>query len=239
MRRNKVVVVGPSGAGKTTFFNKCTSKDFTFQEDHRPTELLDEKSVEREVDGKSISITIVDTVGSAVFGEVITAGNIFRNVRMVLCIFDVSSRLSYNEFALKKERFENLKAEIELKRGDIHRVDFLMIGAKCDMEPKVTQKEVEAFVSTLSTYVDAERSKERINFFRMERKYFTCSAKRGFGIDVILDFIAQTLANDTPGEAEGRKPSTIVLLPDEEDKSKKKHKKKLECCGNADFQEIH
>jgi hypothetical protein len=44
----------------------------------------------------------VDTVGSAVFGEVITAGNIFRNVRMILCLFDVSSQLSYEEFALRK-----------------------------------------------------------------------------------------------------------------------------------------
>jgi hypothetical protein len=55
-------------------------------------------------------------------------------------------------------------------------------------------EDIEHFIE--STRTKDEYDKERINFFRTDRKFFKCSSKTGEGISEILEYVAKTMAKD-------------------------------------------
>eukprot|EP00026_Physarum_polycephalum_P015421 Phypoly_transcript_16097.p1 GENE.Phypoly_transcript_16097~~Phypoly_transcript_16097.p1 ORF type:complete len:106 (+),score=14.00 Phypoly_transcript_16097:536-853(+) len=73
------------------------------------------------------------------------------------------------------------------------RVDFIMVGAQCDQEQRVDMEDIEQFIDETTT---KDEGSEKINFFRLERKFFKCSSKTGEGINEILEYVAKTMAND-------------------------------------------
>jgi len=191
-RENKVVLLGPPGAGKTSFFNRCTKPQSTFNKSHASTTLIDTQLFSQRVGEKVVDFYLVDTVGSSIFGESGTGGNVFVGVRIVLCLFNLNSKKSWDAL-VSSDRFDNLEYEIARRHGVMSRVDFIMVGAQCDLEQKVEVENIERFIESTTT---KDETTEKINFFRLDRKYFKCSSKTGEGINEIMEFVAKTLAHD-------------------------------------------
>jgi GTPase SAR1 family protein len=125
-RENKVVLLGPPGAGKTSFFNRCTKPQYSFNKNHVSTTLIDTHLITQRVGDKVVDFYLVDTVGSSIFGESGTGGNVFVNVRMVLCLFNLNSKRSWDAL-VSSDRFDNLEYEIGRRNGIMSRVDFIMV----------------------------------------------------------------------------------------------------------------
>lgn len=114
--------------------------------------------------------------------------------------------------------------ELGRRQIDINNVDFIIVGAQSDREPKVAKEEVYDFIEEVSLPKNDANPSEQLRVFRLERGFFKCSAKTGYGVQEIIDFAAKILLEDK-GEKAGVSMRHLDISEPGPTKSK--------CCGSS------
>ena len=130
----KLILVGDSKVGKSTFFNKITNKEY---KEYKTTIGLDFKSFIRMHDNKILKINLWDTAGQERFRSIIK--RYFENICGIILIFDLNNVDTFN--SLEEWIFDLIrynKCE--------HNHPKILIGNKNDLECKVEGKRINLLV---------------------------------------------------------------------------------------------
>jgi Ras-related protein Rab-1A len=147
----KLVLIGASGVGKTTFCNGCTNIPFTYEQ---PTTIGVDFHVKNiQIDGEEYRLQIWDTAGHEKFHSVTRA--YYNGAHIVLLCFDVSNIGSFHklEFWLN-ELTDKIRTNDTL---------VFLIGMKSDLEHNVEINQIDEFMikHNLLSYIEISTKKEQ------------------------------------------------------------------------------
>lgn len=160
----KVILLGNSGVGKTSIFNRFTSGEFSSL--YKSTLTVEFKCKLLKF-GKNIYAKLVvwDTVGTERFRAI--TRQYFRGANGVVLIFDLTDQSSFN----------GLKNWIEdIKNSGEKYIEIILVGNKSDLENRTV------------TDSQAKRFAKENNF-----KYFETSAKEGSNILLIFEQLSKAM----------------------------------------------
>ncbi|KAI1299959.1 Ras-related protein Rab-43 [Halotydeus destructor] len=131
----KIIVVGETNVGKTSFIRRVTTAEFSNLED--PTNAIELRKVTLDIDGVEVTLNTWDTAGRDRYLAV--ANNYYRNADVAIFIYDISSRDTLDSL-------EYWCSDLELNRKNSTPIKVL-IGNKLDAsgEDYVTLKEANEF----------------------------------------------------------------------------------------------
>ncbi|XP_015204188.1 ras-related protein rab7 [Lepisosteus oculatus] len=177
----KVILLGNSGAGKSSFMNQYVNRRFTNL--YRATIGADFFTKDITVDDRPVSLQIWDTAGTERFQSL--GGALYRGAHCCLLVFDVTSAASFA--ALDSWRREFM---VQADPPDPQRFPFVVVGNKTDLDNReVTGKRAQDWCAELGA------------------EYFEVSAKED--IDVDKPFLSAVRAalhyfkdysSETPGD---------------------------------------
>lgn len=113
----KVIIIGPTGVGKSTLMNKMMEKEISYQ--NMPSTIGVDFGVINE---NNIKIQFWDTAGQERFASIVNL--YFKNVNFVLLVYDLSN----------KNNIENLKYYLNLCKEKCNESPILIIGNKADQK---------------------------------------------------------------------------------------------------------
>ncbi|KAJ5076554.1 ras-related protein rab-35 [Anaeramoeba ignava] len=160
----KIVIVGASGAGKTSLLVRFVDATFFEQE---PTIGVDFRTKDIVVDDKTIRLQIWDTAGQERYRMTLSS-SIFKNADGFVIVFDLTSEMSLdqiNDFIY--EIGQNCEPDVLI----------VLAGNKCDLK-----KEIENLEEKIKNI-----SKDH------EFELFKTSAKDGTNVNELFHFTAKTL----------------------------------------------
>ncbi len=193
----KVVIVGDPGTGKSSLINRFV--DDQYSEEYLATIGVDFKIKTIDLGCKRIKLQIWDTAGQERFRSIVSS--YYRRMNAALVVFDVNNGETFHnvshwmsELKLKGSQLSTSKlptatpptpltapsvtfstpASVTFGTGAAE-PEYILIGAKSDLDRIVSQDDIS----------DMEK--------RHNMKYFTCSAKKGTGIEPIFTYLAETL----------------------------------------------
>ena len=163
MRNLKVVLIGDSGVGKTSIYQRFDSN--TFSEDHLMTIGAAYAKINIDSEAGPIEVGIWDTAGQEKFRNVVPM--YFQRADYVLMVYDIS----------QEDTFTGLDAWYEMVKDKAPPdAKIIIIGNKSDLE---AQRKVSFEAGT--------------NFAtKIESLFIETSAKTGLGIEMLTQMIAKS-----------------------------------------------
>lgn len=185
----KIVVLGPSGAGKTSIINRYCNN--VFIQDTRST--IGAGFYERtvQIDETEASVMIWDTAGEERFRSVAPA--LLRGTNGLILVFDMGSTRSFREIDDFLTMFVNV---CQVNPGKPYPV--MLLGNKCDLD----------MIDVYQEMVDIWMHRHKVTM------YHKVSAKTGKNIDDAFDELIQFLIN--PINKNESVPIQIVLASPEQ-----------------------
>jgi len=168
----KISIIGDTNVGKTCIIKKfIEGNKFDLKENTPgPTITISHYIHPTTLDGKKIRINFQDTMGTEKFRSIVLSS--LRGADGLLIVFDLNC----------EESFDNIIYWVNQAKQviDIKNVEVYMIGNKCDLERKVSEKRIENF--------------KRKNNLDVKFNYFETSALTGNGInECMLDLLDKLL----------------------------------------------
>jgi len=136
-KKIKLILVGDSNVGKTTFFNKLRDDDYLTLT--TTTIGVDFMSMRKKYNNEEFKICLWDTAGQERYKSVITT--YFREICGVILMFDLSRYESY----INLQNWLNI---LEYANKCNHNHPILLIGNKSDLKNIIPNEELEKFKQT-------------------------------------------------------------------------------------------
>ena len=175
--RYKIIILGEANCGKSSCAYRFINEEF-------PTELKSTVGIDfysRNIiyNDEKINLIIWDSAGQERFG--IITKNYIRNINGIILMFDLSDIKSFERLNYWLGSLEDIM--------DLDDIPIILVGNKCDMEIKLHDKDLQAF----------------LDIYKF--KFMKCSAKNGYNINNIFYEIVKKI-NDTarPVEKPIKKP---------------------------------
>lgn len=214
MLRYKVLLLGDSSVGKTSFILRFTESKF--DEDSLTTIGIDTKKKFLKRNGKKIQLDIWDTAGQERFRSI--TKNCYKGADGIILMFDLSKKKTYQNI---KEWIVSIKNAI-----DINTIGFVVVANKCDLEESLVE-------------VDEEMKQKLIDDHKIT--LVTASAKSDINVtESFTALIDNMLKLNVGKKLKGKKKIDDDDDEDEEDNGKGKKLKsgknaqktgKKKCCG--------
>lgn len=191
---SKVVIVGDSGAGKTSLLTRLVQRQF--DDRYHATLGADFFCKEIGVDGVKVSLSLWDTAGQERFRSLGNA--FFRGADACVLVFDLQEPETLAHLPRWLSEFET--------QAGIGKV-IVVVGNKNDKpNAKASIDDAKAHLETLATEEPTRR----------DILYFEASAKTGYNVDAIFEQLAQALvlsgsfvmANDSTPRHHAHSPPT-------------------------------
>jgi small GTP-binding protein len=165
----KVVLLGDTGVGKTTFLHRY-HKDL-FVEDFKPTIGVDFRSFYRNVSQQVIKVQMWDTAGQERFRSITRL--YYQNTNGILLFYDTTNLKSFNKLAQWID-------EYRLSVDDDKYATIIIVGTKCDLiDLRQVQPEI------VSEFCD-----------RYNCRFIETSSKTGFNIQETMDLLLSQMVYD-------------------------------------------
>ena len=167
----RLIIMGDSGVGKTQIINKYNNK--IFENEHLPTFGIDFQIKTLNISGKKTNIHCIDTEGSKDFSE--DTGKLFiKKADCFILIYDITSRESF----INLHKYYNIfKFSLNSLEKTFNKKIIYFVGNKYDLKSNRLVNESEA--------------RESANKFNA--KYIECSAKNGFNVDNLFEYVLQDI----------------------------------------------
>ena len=187
----RIIIVGDSGVGKTQIINIYNNK--LFQNEHFPTFNIDFQIKTLNINGIKTNIHCIDTEGSNDISK--DAGLSFiKKADAFILVYDITKVQSFNNLNQYYDMYKNSLNNLE---GNQKKKIIYIVGNKFDLRINRVVNENDA--RSLATKYNA--------------KYIECSAKNGFNIDRLFEYIIQDILrrkDNNNGDNEGNiKNNTI------------------------------
>ena len=173
----KFVLIGNSGAGKTSFFRKLSTGEFyekniaTIGVEKKTFELnLDMLNDEGKTEKKSFVIGLFDTAGQEKFRAI--THNYYKGTDGILLIYDIDDKSSFESIEMWIESIRQ-----NMGSNDVSKYAMVLIGNKSDLieeeikERKVTEDEAKQICEKYDIIWGGEQSIRSIGFEEL-RKLF-------------------------------------------------------------------
>ena len=173
----KFVLIGNSGAGKTSFFRKLSTGEFyeknisTIGVEKKTFELnLDIINDEGKTEKKSFVISLFDTAGQEKFRAI--THNYYKEADGILLIYDIDDKSSFESIEMWIESIRQ-----NMGSNDVSKYAMILIGNKSDLieeeikERKVTEDEAKQICEKYDIIWGGEQSIRSIGFEEL-RKLF-------------------------------------------------------------------
>ena len=173
----KFVLIGNSGAGKTSFFRKLSTGEFyeknisTIGVEKKTLELnLDIINDEGKTEKKSFVISLFDTAGQEKFRSI--THNYYKGSDGILLIYDIDDKSSFESIEMWIESIRQ-----NMGSNDVSKYAMVLIGNKSDLieeeikERKVTEDEAKQICEKYDIIWGGEQSIRSIGFEEL-RKLF-------------------------------------------------------------------
>ena len=129
-----IIMIGDTSVGKSTLMKKFISGHFS--DSLAPTLGIELYKKEITIDEKNYLYRIWDTCGQERFRSL--SKTYFRNSDGIMLLFDLNS----------PESFENLNSWfISIKESGCEDIPLILVGAKCDLECKLSEEDINNFVN--------------------------------------------------------------------------------------------
>ncbi|KAG4301793.1 hypothetical protein PCANB_001981 [Pneumocystis canis] len=164
----KVIILGDSGAGKTSLLNQYVNKKFSNQ--YKATIGADFLTKEVMIDDRIVTMQLWDTAGQERFQSLGVA--FYRGADCCVLVFDVNNCKSFETLDSWRNEFF-----IQASPRDPEHFPFVCLGNKIDLEEskrEVPQKRAATFCQSLG-----------------DIPYFETSAKDNTNVDQAFEFIAK------------------------------------------------
>lgn len=167
----KMILVGDSGVGKTSFLKRYT--DETFETDYITTIGVDFKIKTALVDGDVVKLQLWDTAGQERFSSI--TKNYYRGAHGIIVMFDLTNKSSFESIKdwLRKIQ-ENASPDCEV----------MLLGSKVDL-----QSNIEVDEQAIDRFLE-ERKIQKSKFYKV-------SAKENIHVATVFENLARTLVERT------------------------------------------
>ena len=175
----KIILIGNSQVGKTTFFKKLTKKIFTERnistigiEKNKLTKIIsvpkdpfDSSSPEEEIE---FSIEFFDTAGQERYRSI--TSTYYKNSQGLLLLYDISNKQSFDDHEIWINSVIDNLGETEKSKKDY---SLLLIGNKIDLEDKreVSKEEAIEICKKKNIIWGGEISIKDLKFEELEEKF--------------------------------------------------------------------
>ena len=191
----KILTIGESGVGKTCILRRFVENKFL--KNHLATIGIDFKTKNLNIDNKEIKLKIWDTAGQERFRNITT--QYYKGADGIVLVYDVTDDGSF-------EKIRDWMAQIQANTQK-DELGFVLLGNKCDMEPRVITEE------------QGNKMAEELKI-----NYFETSALNGLGINEAFEQLARDIMK-IKGLGEDNKTEGVEL-----NNNKKKKEDKNGCC---------
>eukprot|EP00298_Acanthocystis_sp_HF-20_P021657 c2816_g1_i1.p1 GENE.c2816_g1_i1~~c2816_g1_i1.p1 ORF type:complete len:200 (+),score=52.58 c2816_g1_i1:48-647(+) len=137
----KVIIIGSSGAGKTSLLSKFADNTFAFTEP--PTIGVDFKARHVEYHGKNYLVQFWDTAGQDRFREI--TSTYYRTAKGIVLVYDITNQKSFDE--LSSYWIPAIRSHVDLSH-----ISLVLVGNKADLSNlrTITTKQGTELAKTLS-----------------------------------------------------------------------------------------
>lgn len=172
----RLIFVGDSEVGKTQIINLYNNK--LFQNDYYPTFNIDFQIKTLNINGKKKNIHCIDIEGSYV-SQVLTeytGENFIKKIDALILVFDITSRQSFNNIDSYYKILESKYSSKGLS-DKFNKTIKYVVGNKFDLR--------------INRVISDNEGRETEN--KYNAKYMECSAKNGYNIDRLFEYIIQDI----------------------------------------------
>ena len=191
----KILTIGESGVGKTCVLRRFVENKFL--KNHLATIGIDFKTKTLNINNQEIKLKIWDTAGQERFRNITT--QYYKGADGIVLVYDVTDESSY-------EKIRDWMEQI-LSNTQQEEIGLVLLGNKCDMEPRS---------------VTEEMGKKMAEELKIE--YYETSALNGQGIKEAFEALTRDIMKKK-GVGEGNNNGGVAL-----NGKKKKDKKDSDCC---------
>ena len=191
----KILTIGESGVGKTCVLRRFVENKFL--KNHVATIGKDFKTKTLNINNQEIKLKIWDTAGQERFRNITT--QYYKGADGIVLVYDVTDESSY-------EKIRDWMEQI-LSNTQQEEIGLVLLGNKCDMEPRS---------------VTEEMGKKMAEELKIE--YYETSALNGQGIKEAFEALTRDIMKKK-GVGEGNNNAGVAL-----NGKKKKDKKDSDCC---------
>ena len=172
----RLIFVGDSEVGKTQIINLYNNK--LFQNEYYPTFNIDFQIKTLNINGKKKNIHCIDIEGSYV-SQVLTeytGENFIKKIDALILVFDITSRQSFNNIDSYYKILESKYSSKGLS-DKFNKTIKYVVGNKFDLR--------------INRVISDNEGRETEN--KYNAKYMECSAKNGYNIDRLFEYIIQDI----------------------------------------------
>lgn len=172
----RLIFVGDSEVGKTQIINLYNNK--LFQNEYFPTFNIDFQIKTLNINGKKKNIHCIDTEGSLV-SQVLTeytGENFIKKIDALIIVYDITSRQSFNNIDSYYKILESKYSSKGLS-DKFNKTIKYVVGNKFDLR--------------INRVISDNEGRETEN--KYNAKYMECSAKNGYNIDRLFEYIIQDI----------------------------------------------
>jgi Ras-related protein Rab-1A len=168
IKQYKIVIVGEHSSGKTSILLNFAENEFNNKT--KSTIGVDMKARYIKIEENTIKLQIWDTAGQERFRSIIQT--YYVNAEGIILVFDLNNKDSFDNLNYWMLEIENIKKK---------NCPIILVGNKCDIYKKVTNKDINNFITT---YIQ--------NF---DITYIESSAKNNINIENIFIEISKKILN--------------------------------------------
>ena len=169
----RIIVVGDSGVGKTQLINIYNNK--LFQNEHCPTFSVDFQIKTLNINGIKTNIHCIDTEGSKDFSKD-TGQSFVKKADAFILVYDITKAQSVNNLYQYYEIYKTSTLNSNLETNSKNKIIYI-VGNKFDLR-----------INRVVNENDARDLAKKYN-----AKYIECSAKNGFNVDRLFEYIIQDI----------------------------------------------
>ena len=193
----KILTIGESGVGKTCVLRRFVENKFL--KNHLATIGIDFKTKTLNINNQEIKLKIWDTAGQERFRNITT--QYYKGADGIVLVYDVTDEASYEKI---RDWMEQILANTQQED-----IGLVLLGNKCDMEPRNVTEEM------------GKKMAEELKV-----SYFETSALNGIGIKEAFEQLTRDIMKK---RGVGESNSEVGVSLNNKNK-KKKDKKDGDCC---------